>query len=87
MEISGQCQQLIHCTDILVFMSGDLAIATSVPIHAVVAAVPIATDDVGRLFPGQGVLALCLLCHEESFWSTRSNLCLPLLTTLHGQNQ
>ena len=56
MEISGQCQQLIHCTDILVFMSGDLAIATGVPIHAVVAAVPIATDDVGRLFPGQGVL-------------------------------
>ena len=35
-----------HGTGVLVFMSGDLAIATSVPIHAVVVAVPTASDDV-----------------------------------------
>ena len=35
-----------HGTGVLVFMSGDLAIATSVPIHAVVVAAPTASDDV-----------------------------------------
>ena len=47
-----------HGTCVLVFMSGDLAIAISVPIHVVEAVVPTATDDVGRPVPapGQGVL-------------------------------
>ena len=71
-QSAGQCQQLIQ---------GLLNL-----IYAVVAAAPTATDGVGRLLPGQGVLTFCLPCHEESFWSARSNPCLPLLI-LCGQNQ
>ena len=90
-----------HGTGVLVFMSGDLAIAMSVRIRAAAAAVPTATDDVGRSVPapGQGVLGadskqagaknpLSALSKRRSLLEHEiKNHCLPRLTTVYGPNQ